>query len=349
MMRSRSGRVLIAVVLTFAVSEIGIRVFAERDSQWSIRLGAIKRFDPITKFRLKSNCKIAEGVVTNENGYLAPAGISSEKPSGEKRIIYLGDSVSVLPAPGMYPSSVEEIVERAGIPVQTLNAAVPGYSTRNARALFESDLSRYDGDYFFVNLGWNDLGQYGPEGLPYKRDEAGYALNPIQRVLTQIYTLRLLYAAEQMWRHTTTSVDEPMSPADAQLYATYYPTHFEENLRAILTLAKRRYPNVAIMRLATITNDHPTEAELRLAHYPTGMDKNMRKLHALVSRYNEVIDGVAAEQQVPTIDLFALLDSESARRNFTDSCHLNRDGADRVARVVADFILEREAPRDATP
>jgi len=143
-------------------------------------------------------------------------------------------------------------------------------------------------------------------------------------------------------RRLTPSVDEPLSPEDQERYASYYPTHYEENLRAILARAKSLYPTVAIMRLATITNPNPTAQELQLAHYPTGMDKNMRKLHMLVLRYNEVVDKVAAEQDVPRIDLFALFDSEEARREFTDSCHLTREGAQRAGRALAEFVLAHE-------
>ena len=342
---------IVALGLTalFAATEIGARLLTDLNSSWNVRLGGIKRFDPVTQFRLKSNYTIGKGVVTNENGYLAPPGLTLAKRPGVLRLVYLGDSVSFLPVPGAYPTIVEQELSQAGLSVETLNAAVPGASTRNARALFESDLVRYEGDYFFVYLGWNDLGQYGPEGLPYKRDEAGYQLNPVQRFLTQVYTLRLVYAAQQLLRHREPSVDHPLSAADERLYDDYYPTHYEENLRAILTLAKQHYPNVVIMNLATITNPHPTPSELARAHYPTGMDKNMRKLDRLVRTYNQVVDRVAAEQQVERIDLQGLFDSEEARRDFTDSCHLNRNGAERIARVVSGVVLRREGRPAETP
>ena len=344
--KSRRGALALAIAaVLFTATEIGLRVLTDRDSAWNIRLGTALRFDPVTYFRWKPNHRIAEGVVTNEHGLLAPPGLPHEKPSDALRIVYLGDSVTVLPTPGFYPAQVESLLAARGIPVETLNAAVPGYSSESARALFESEVSAYDGDYFFVYLGWNDLGKYGPEGLPYKRRAMGYQLNPVQSLLTHVYTLRLLYAAQDFWRHSRPSVDTPMSVADARLYADYYPQHYEDNLRAILALAKSRYPNVFVMNLATITNPVPTESELRRAHYPTGMDKNMRKLDRLVATYNDVVTKVAAEEQVEVIDLHALFDSEAARLNFTDSCHVDRDGAARIARAVRDRVVQREARR----
>ena len=326
-------------IAAFAASEIGLRLLTDRESRWNIRLGTALAFDPVTHFRWKPDHRIAEGVVTNEHGLLAPRGLAHEKPAGVLRLVYLGDSVTVLPAPGFYPAQVEDLLAAQGLRVETLNAAVPGYSTENARALFESDVVRYDGDWLFVALGWNDLGKYGPEGLPYKRLDAGYRLNPVQEALTHVYSLRFLYAAGDLWRRRQPSVERALTPDEEQLYASYYPQHYEDNLRAILALAKTRYPHVVLMNLATITNDHPTASELARAHYPTGMDKNMRKLHRLVGTYNEVAARVAREAGVPLLDLYALFDDPAARASFTDSCHFDRAGAARVARAIADRIL----------
>jgi lysophospholipase L1-like esterase len=332
---------LLAIVALLGL-EVGLRVLTDRSSRWNMRLGGLKRYDPVTYFRLKSDYDIGGGVRTNENGYLAPPGLPKAATADALRLIYLGDSVSVLPVPGFFPAQVEELLRSEGLRVETLNAAVPGYSTENGRALFESDLQQYDADWFIVYLGWNDLGQFGPEGLGYKRKQVGYEINAFQRLLTNVYTLRLIYAAGDLVRRSAPAVDAPLEPEDARLYGEYDPAHFRENLTAILELAKRRYPNVLIMNLATITSDDPTEHELRTAHFPTGMDKNMRKLDLLVRKYNDVVAEVAREQGVELIDLHTLFDSEEARREFTDACHLNRDGAARVARVVADLVLERE-------
>lgn len=326
------------LVAGFAASEIGLRLLTDADSKWNIRLGTALDFDPICHFRLKPNHRMGEGVQTNEHGFFAPPGIGFAKPADRLRLVYVGDSVTVLPVPGFYPAQVETLLATRGVPVETLNAAVPGHSTQNARALFESEVSRYDADWLFVALGWNDIGQYGPEGLPYKRQRAGYALNPVQSLLTRVYTLRFAYAASDFLRRWQPSVDRALSPEEQALYDAYYPQHYEDNLRAILTLAKQRYPHVVVLNLATLTNADPTASELARAHYPTGMDRNMRKLDRLVRQYNQVIAKVAAELDVPVIDLYALFDSHEARTSFTDSCHLDRAGAARIAEQIADRV-----------
>jgi lysophospholipase L1-like esterase len=348
-LRITAARLLAIAVLALLGLEVGLRLLTDRDSRWNMRLGVLKRYDPVTYFRLKSNYRVGDGVYTNEQGYLARPGLPHEAPADARRLIYLGDSVTVLPVPGFYPAQAEQLLQASGLRVETLNAAVPGYSTENARALFESDLQQYDGHYFFVALGWNDLGQFGPEGLGYKRKQVGYRINAFQKLLTNVYSLRLIYAAQDYFRRSEPSVDVPLSPADEKLYADYQPAHYDQNLRAILQLAKRRYPNVLIMNLATITNAHPTEHELATAHYPAGMDKNMRKLDLLVRKYNDVVATVAAAEGVEMLDLHALFDSEAARLEFTDACHLNRAGAARIARVVADAVLRRDGRAPPVP
>jgi lysophospholipase L1-like esterase len=230
-----------------------------------------------------------------------------------------------------------------GLRVETVNAAVPGYTSEHARLMLETELSRFDGDYLFVYLGWNDLFHHGPEALPLARmARAGYELNPLQRALTHVYTVRLLYAAQVLRSKYEPTVDEPLDEREDALYGGYEPRHFYDHVRAILRLAKERYPHVYLMTMATVTNDAPTAAELRKAHFPRGMDKNMRKLDVLVAAYNEAIRTLGREEGVPILDFEALFEGREARGGLLDSCHFNHEGAARAARLVADEVLARE-------
>jgi hypothetical protein len=98
------------------------------------------------------------------------------------------------------------------------------------------------------------------------------------------------------------------------------------------------------MSLASLTSPDPTPDELRRAHFPRGMGKNMRKLDLLVAKYNAVVARVAKAQGVPLVDLHAEFDSHEARAHFTDSCHMDVEGAGRIARRLAREVLAREIP-----
>lgn len=328
--------------------EVALRLLTDFDSRWNVRLGDQKRFDPIVQFRNKPNYDLGQGLATNELGYLAPVGLTERPAPGVLRILYVGDSNTVTPRWDHYPVQVESMLEAAlGVDVETVNTAVAGYSSANARLLYEHEASRFAADYVFVYLGWNDLGQYGPEGLPYKLHEKGYRISPLQRLLTNVYSIRFAFAAQRVLAQRTPAFDAPLDPRDEALYASYRPTHFVENLRAIVRLARERGAAVYLLGLATLTSDAPTDEELSKAHFPTGMDRNLRKLHQLVRIYDDAVRQVAREEDVPFIDLFALFDSREARRTFTDSCHMDAEGARRIAIAVADAVLAREQPERA--
>jgi lysophospholipase L1-like esterase len=318
-----------------AALEIGLRLFTDQNSKWNVRLGAGKQFDRVTRFRNRPHYAFAGGVVTNERGYLAPHELAPELPPDRLRLLYLGDSVTFLPVGANYPRRIEEILGRErGIAVETVNTAVPGFASDNVRALFETEVAQIEADALFLYAGWNDLGQYGPEGLPYKRQTAGYALSPLQQVLTRSYSVRLFYALREVLGRWQPTENEPLVGSARELYDAYEPRHFEENLRAILQLGKQRYPSVVVMNLATLTSEEPTEDELRRMHFPVGMSRNARKLDRLVHSYNEVIEEVARTEGVLLVDLHATFAGHDAKRNLTDSCHVDAAGAERIARAV---------------
>lgn len=320
-----------------AALELGLRLLTGADSRWNVRLGAGKQFDPVTQFRNRPHFPAGD-LRTNERGYLAPDGLAPPLPPDRLRLLYLGDSVTFLPPRHNYPRQIERLLAGRGVPVETVNTAVPGFASENVRALFETEVSELEADYLFVYVGWNDLGQYGPEGLPYKKRRAGYQLSPLQRVLSNVYSIRFVYALQRTLRQWLPTRNDPLSERESALYEGYRPTHFEENLRAVLELARRRYPRVVLLNLATITSAEPSEDEMRRAHFPIGMSKNLRKLDRLVASYNAVVAELAAEQGVTLVDLHAAFASHEAKRDFTDSAHVTPAGAERIARSVIAAI-----------
>lgn len=335
---------LIVLLTPMALLEVGLRIFTSQNSQWNVRIGGNKQFDPVTGVRNKPNIRWTDRVLTNEHGYLAPQGITYEKPPDTVRMIFMGDSVTFFPIEHNYPREIEERWEdRYSIEIEVLNAAVAGFASDNVRALYESEIRDYEADYFFLYVGWNDLGQYGPEGLPYKRIATGYEVSNLERIVSNIYTVRIFYALQRYMRHKQPTVDAPLNPADEAIYDAYYPSHFDENLRAVLTDARQRYPHVYVANLATITNSDPTPWELETAHFPTGMDKNIRKLDRLVATYNEVVEKVAREEGIPMVDLHGAFDDRSARRFFRDSCHVTVEGTRRLAASVLG-VMEPPIP-----
>lgn len=333
----------LGALAVFLLLELGLRLLTDRDSRWNIRMSAYRSPDPACEFRVTPDYTFPGGeVTTNEHGFVAPRGIGYECPKGALRFLYLGDSVTFWPLAANYPAQLERLVEeRTGIAVETVNTAVPGYASHNVRALFEHEVAAYDADALFIYVGWNDLGQFGPEGLPYKRHQRGYEVTPLQRLLADCYTIRFAYLMEQIAHRSRPVVDEPLTPEDDALYRSYDPAHFRDNLRAILRHARMRYPHVFLCTLAGLPGDQPLPEEMARMHFPLGMDRNARKLDRLVTTYNEVVRETVAGEGVKLVDLARAFDSPEARRHFTDSSHWDEGGARLAAEEIYRMLVER--------
>lgn len=334
-------RVLVALTsgaLMLIAAETGLRIFINHDSRWNLRLGASQEFDPVSQLRNKPNYRFQSGASTNERGYFAAANLPHANPPDRLRIISMGDSVTFLPTAENHPIQLERILTERGFRVERLNVAVPGFASQNVRSFFENEISQYDADIFILSVGWNDLGQFGPEGLPYKRYSAGYQVSRLQQLIANIYLVRVSYALRSFLRRYEPAFDAPLSQEDERLYSEYYPMHYHHNLAAILRLAVERYPLVFVTNLATITSDNPSQDQLDRAHFPIGMDKNMRKLHRLVLRYNEAIERVGRETGVAVIDVYSAFQNDEARGTLRDSCHVNSQGARLIGQTVVDAV-----------
>ena len=338
----------LAVALILGGAELGLRIFTDVNSQWNLRVGAGKVFDPVVQFRNKPNYRFWNGATTNEHGYFAPPNLRHENPDDRLRIIFMGDSVTYMPTTNNHPVQLERLLSARGYAVETVNTAVPGFASYNVRAMFESEVSKYDADIFILNVGWNDLGRFGPESSEYLH-EASYEVSAVERVIANIYLVRAIYALQRVVRHNTPAFDEELNEADEKLYSDYYPDHYHENVKAILSLAKKRYPLVYVANLATVTSENPDPFQLKTAHFPTGMDKNMRKLHRVVLVYNEIIEKIASELDVPVIDLYSSFQNDEARSNMTDSCHVNRHGAAQIGATVLASIEAKLPPVERYP
>jgi len=327
---------LVLALVIGAAAEISLRIFTNKSSSLYIGRPSSKIYDPIT---VERNTPLLEvrGIKSNELGYIAPLGLPFEKPDGEIRLIYLGDSITRSPVDLVYPRQVEQILEsERGLRVQTVNTAVPGFAAENALALLESETSKFEADYLFVLLGWNNLGQYGPEGMAYKRKRAGYELSTLERIFSLFYLERLAYGAHRSLRDRYQPTrNAELSPADRALYENFHPHYFEDLLRRILVLGKARYPHVYVLNLPSVTNPDPTDAELAKIRFPVGMDRNVRKLHFLLGKYNAVIADVAAREGVELIDVHSLFGTRKEREQLANMSHPDGRGHRRIAELIA--------------
>lgn len=338
--KRRRRMILLATLGLLASGEIALRVVASRDSKFNVFLGAEKDFDPVRRTRWKKNYSLGD-FKTNSRGFLGRE-FDNKKPAGSYRIVCLGDSASVIPPRKTYPAALEERL-RAELPhksIEVINASCSGYDSQQARSWYETEVDGIEHDMLLIYLGWNDMGQYNPDGLVFKRAGMGYLKEPslLDKAILNIYLLRSIYVVRGFLERRQEFSTEPLVGDDLAKYASFYPTHFEENLLAIVRLAQSRGRRVCMLNFAGLVVENPTVDEQRRMHFPRGMGRRLPKYLALMESYEKALAKVSREANVPIIDVESHFKDPASREVFSDSAHFDERGSAIFAEVVSDAI-----------
>lgn len=331
---------LLAILLLFVSGEIAARVLAGRNSRFNIGIGAAREWDPHRRVRWQKNY-VGPNINTNSKGFLDDE-FDAKKPAGGYRIVCLGDSCTVVPSPYNYPAALEKKLHEAmpGRVIEVINAGCPGYDSMQARTWYAEEIDGYEHDMLIIYVGWNDMGQYNPDGLVYKQDETGYLTNPtlLQKAILHCYLLRSVYFVTGLFERSSELTMEPLTGEDAKTYHNFYPSHFEKNLSEVVNLAKSRGRKVFLCDYAGIVLPNPTSEEKDKIHFPRGMGRNLTKYLALLDSYRTALKNISAKTGTPLIDLAAGFPDASSRKCFTDSCHFGNEGSDRIAGQIVPVI-----------
>lgn len=337
---TRRSKRLVAALAPFALLgllEAAARVLASRDSKFNVFIGGSREFDERRGQRLKRSY-VSGDIRTSALGTLG-RDFTPRRTDGAYRIVVLGDSCSFMPPARPWPAVLEERL-RAKLgrdSVAVIDAACPGYDSFQARSWYEDEIDSWDHDALVVYVGWNDVAQYNPDGLAYKLADRGYLERPtfFQRAVSASYLLRSVYIV-QGWLERGGPVDRsPLSGEEKTRYETFRPVRYEENLAAITSRARAAGRSVFVLGLTGLIREDATAAEEARMNFPRGMERKVARLVATERAYRQAEQGVGGATFVDLEPLFA---DEAARRSFTDRCHFDAAGAERVGARVADAI-----------
>lgn len=322
-------------LLALVVGELVVRAYAARDSYFSICIGAGDEWDGHRTFRLRKNFSIG-GVTTNSKGILGPEFNAEKDPNGF-RVVTLGDSCSFIPVEKNYPRVLEELLRRTnpGSQIDVINASCPGYRSDQLRTWYEREIDSYQHDLLIIYVGWNDM------AFPQLQKTAAIPREPsfLQRQMARCYLLRYLNYRQQLGSRDRPVSLAPLSRDEARdFHAWSYPAYFEQNLLAIVGLARSRNRQVFLLNYATLLDDSPTEDEQARMHFPAWMDRRLPLFLTYVDSHEAALLRVAGATNTPIIDIKSLFQNVEDRRVFTDSTHYDVRGAEMVAARVAETI-----------
>jgi lysophospholipase L1-like esterase len=173
--------VVFSVLLSLAIVELVARVMvpdnapvrfeqdikALRRSPFLPLAGVLERDDDLF-WKFKPNQKLPEnawpfkGVISNSQGFREDHFIPLEKPKGEFRILFLGDSCTFgygLDYTDSFPNQAEMMLSKGlkGRHVECINSGVPGYTIFQGYQNFLKWGSVLKPDWVVVCYGWNDI------------------------------------------------------------------------------------------------------------------------------------------------------------------------------------------------
>ena len=253
--------------------------------------------------------------------------IELPKPPAVYRIVFLGDSVLYQG----YPEIVETFLNAQGrteMRFESVNLAIPGYSTYQGRILVDKYGDRLEPNLVLISYGWNDHWQaYGQidsqKKMVVNRSAADMALGTFyqhSRVLQSLrYMLGLFLGAERPLTVVRVPIDE-----------------YRDNLIYIGNFFTAR--NVPVIFITPPTAHYALGVPDYLVEENFATDKE--SVVTLHRTYNQIVREVVATHNWLILDLeqeFASL-NQLSEIFVEDGVHLTPTGSASVAKRVTDFI-----------
>ncbi len=117
----------------------------------------------------------------------------------------------------------------------------------------------------------------------------------------------------------------------AEMLANNPPIHFERNLKTMLAAAAENQVNMLLITMVVDDDFHETSGSSRNRFYTS--DEYVSAL----ARHNDITRRLAAATGTPLFDLAAAFPDDPAL--FVDGLHMNEDGSQMRAQLIADFVI----------
>ena len=252
-----------------------------------------------------------------------------------------------------WPERLAPLLTEAGfVGVKSLNAGVPGYSSRETLALYRDRLRQLSPDLVIIYLGWADLVSMRDAASGSENDARHRGLEvPDLRLLTASRPKRNFLALGEMLAARTDggpAADGAASGAGARFADRADPEtrdggwdgspgveHWGRNLEALVreVLRDGALP-VMVAENTLVARGLPREDRGLVRYDQPGLDH--QSLVALRQVMVETARAVAAESEVPFLDLGATINGQ--RDYFADQTRLTPLGSEAFARALAEEL-----------
>jgi lysophospholipase L1-like esterase len=270
-----------------------------------------------------------------------------KKPPGTKRVVCLGESTTY-GGDKPYAEALEDLLRRANIPVEVLNAGVPGWTSREVLINFRERVLPLKPDLVILYVGRNDLipqayNDYRPDYSHFRDPYADFTRSNyrIKNVVRFSRLALLLVDWKPGWFGWDRVAEHPVYctvrwgnyPKPEQIVANLRDPGktdtFRSNVEAIVSLAKERGIPILLSTFAFI----PERLKLEFLPVDPMIFEPMR---VQLQRNNQAVREVASKLGAHLVDGEQLLQHPEV---FTDDCHVTDAGDSLRARIFFDGIV----------
>lgn len=313
----------------------------EYNTIFNINIGGYVKYHPTRGTQLKENY-ISKNIKINSYGILGPE-LEIVKHPEAVRILTIGDSVSFAPPERNFSRVLEEKLKTffPNNHIEVICGAVPGYCSYKALDWYNEFLNKLNPDIAIIYLGWNDMGQYNPFGLRYKNESLSYRKRTwVGALMENLYFLRIPYFLIGRIERTRPVDISPLTPKERDVLDNFVPTHYKANLTSLIQKLKKQGTAVYLVSLAGLNTYSPTNDELNRMGFARGTHKKLAIDKAVYIKYMAAVEEVHKNTETPIIDLRETIRSEEQRKIFTDTVHINIEGAEYFGNYIAVFIKQ---------
>lgn len=258
---------------------------------------------------------------TNNLGLRGDGNITIEKPKGKTRILCLGDSVTfgycASGNEGSYPAQLESILNQKGYAVEVINGGMPRFRAQHATVFLGRKLIRLKPDLIIFLGGWNNANDQ-----ILLKDRSGWR----EWLQTNCYTVR--------WISSWSFLPQlgKRKRVEARIDESGL-TKYEQALREIRTLGRQNDCETIFCTLPHFFRnlDNGSAEEKSFQFAPAG---NVEQVISAIDRMNEILTRVSADQSP------IRLTEVNQARWFGDAIHPNEEGCQRIAGIVANYLIK---------
>lgn len=258
-------------------------------------------------------------IVINSKGFRGDE-FSAKKPHDTIRIFCMGASSTFgykIPLKELYNKKLEKLLTRR-FPLkkfEVINAGISGYTTLQGLRFLQGEIINYDPDVITIYFGWNEHSL----SLVSDKEQAIFS--------KEIFILQEFLERSELYKFFRNCIFyfrvgiNKILKGQGRRELRVSLSDFKDNLREIVKLTRDR--NIKLYLLTAPINKHIA------SHQEISMH----------SEYNMAIRDIAAEQNVPLVDIAEIFDKkEHSDDLFLDVRHPSSKGYQYIAEAVSKYI-----------